>query len=86
MSKLCIETQKLAYVVYFVIEVLCENLFNLGSKKLLRCSLYYEGGILWNEKHAMSLLFFWVVFLIVDHLKKYDWNVIATRNESIIFF
>ena len=28
-----IEIQKIAYVVYLVIEVLCENLFNLGSQK-----------------------------------------------------
>jgi len=42
-------THKIAYVVYFVIEVLCENLFNLGSQKnlflylqLLTCSLYCD--------------------------------------------
>jgi len=28
-----IDTQKIAYVIYFVIEVLCENILNFGSQK-----------------------------------------------------
>jgi len=34
-----VDTQKIAYVIYFVIEVLCKNLFNLASQNKVYFSL-----------------------------------------------
>jgi len=92
MSKICYcWNQKIAYVVYFVIEVSCENLFNLGSQKsfflylqLSRYSLHCEA--VFCEMKNMQCYYFFGSFFNCGYIFFKKIETYWSLETRILFF